>query len=478
MLGVPAIKQYERYLGLPSFVGRAKYSSFAQIKERVWSKLKGWKGKLISQAGREVLIKSVAQAIPSYAMSCFRLPNRLIQEIEVIIRRFWWGQGGDKGKMHWLPWQTLCKSKSRGGIGLRDLGFFNEALLAKQVWRLLNNPSSLFSKVFKSKYFPRCSILEAQSHTKGSYAWKSILSARDLITKGSIWRVGSGSTINIWGDRWLPGQYNHCITSPPPTNTSITHVMHLIDPDLRVWKTGLIKELFLPHEATIILGIPLSHHCTTDSLIWGATKNGVYTVRSGYHSLLSASTQAEPGPSDTSKTTQLWKSIWSLPVPPKNRHFLWRACHNSLPTRSNLHHRHILDDPGCSSCTNQAETTIHALWQCKSVQPLWHSIPWGSKIAVSTYTSFMDLMYQCFSLLSTSELAIFSMISWAIWYRRNRLRLQQPVDNDDQIIRRAHEHLSEFQEAQDRDPQLPKQPTYTEITKWKPPELGRYRVKS
>jgi hypothetical protein len=60
MLGVPVIQQYERYLGLPSFVGRAKYSSFAQIKERVWSKLKGWKEKLILQAGREILIKSVA----------------------------------------------------------------------------------------------------------------------------------------------------------------------------------------------------------------------------------------------------------------------------------------------------------------------------------------------------------------------------------------------------------------------------------
>jgi hypothetical protein len=71
MLGLPVIRQYEKYLGLPSFVGRAKYSSFVQIKERVWSKLKGWKEKLISQAGREILIKSVAQTLPTYAMNCF-----------------------------------------------------------------------------------------------------------------------------------------------------------------------------------------------------------------------------------------------------------------------------------------------------------------------------------------------------------------------------------------------------------------------
>ncbi len=89
-LEVPIIRQYEKYLGLPSLVGRNRSASFTQIKERVWQKLKGWKEKLLSQAGREILIKAVAQAIPTYSMSCFRLPAKLCNELEAMVRRFWW----------------------------------------------------------------------------------------------------------------------------------------------------------------------------------------------------------------------------------------------------------------------------------------------------------------------------------------------------------------------------------------------------
>lgn len=102
-LGVPEIVQYERYLGLPSLVGRNKKASFNYIKERVWKKLQGWKEKLLSQAGREILIKAVVQAIPTYTMSCFKLPLGLCSEIESLIRRFWWGQKGDRRKVHWVP---------------------------------------------------------------------------------------------------------------------------------------------------------------------------------------------------------------------------------------------------------------------------------------------------------------------------------------------------------------------------------------
>jgi len=87
-------------LGLPALVGRAKRQSFVYLKERVWKKHQGWKEKLLSQAEREVLIKSVIQAIPTYMMNCFKLPRGLINELEVLIRKFWWGYSGDSRKVH------------------------------------------------------------------------------------------------------------------------------------------------------------------------------------------------------------------------------------------------------------------------------------------------------------------------------------------------------------------------------------------
>ena len=71
LLGVAEIKEYERYFGLPTVVGRKKKASLNFIKNRVWGKLQGWKKKLLSQAGKEVLLKVVVQAIPTFAMSCF-----------------------------------------------------------------------------------------------------------------------------------------------------------------------------------------------------------------------------------------------------------------------------------------------------------------------------------------------------------------------------------------------------------------------
>ena len=215
-------------------------------------------GKLLSQVGREVLIKSVIQTIPTYSMSCFKLPKGLIKEIETMIRKFWWGYSGDCRKVHWVKWERLCQAKEAGGMGFKEIEKFNEALLAKKVWQMLENLESLCHRVFKARFFPDCSILEATSSTNGSYAWKSILGARDVVRKGMGWRIGDGKLVSIKEDKWLPDKVYRTVSSPLPSIPPDAKVSTLIDTETRAWKEEEVKHMFLPHEAKNILSIPLS----------------------------------------------------------------------------------------------------------------------------------------------------------------------------------------------------------------------------
>ena len=92
----------------------------------------------------------MVQAIPTYTMGCFKLPIALCHEIEVLIRKFWWGERGNQRKIHWVKWADLCEPKSEGGMGFKELPLFNDSLLAKQTWRLLHNKNSFFYRVFNS----------------------------------------------------------------------------------------------------------------------------------------------------------------------------------------------------------------------------------------------------------------------------------------------------------------------------------------
>jgi hypothetical protein len=110
---------------------------------------------------KEILIKSVIQAIPTYSMALFKLSRGLYQHITSLIRKLWWGCKNGERKTAWVSWKSMAMPKYCGGLGFRDIEIFNLALLAQQVWRILKDLNSLSARILKSVYFLETDILEA-----------------------------------------------------------------------------------------------------------------------------------------------------------------------------------------------------------------------------------------------------------------------------------------------------------------------------
>ncbi|CAL1385032.1 unnamed protein product [Linum trigynum] len=130
-MGIREVDKLAKYLGLPTMIGRSKKVVFQRLQERFRSKLTNWKSRYFSDAGKEILIKSIAQAQATYAMSVFRIPEGIIEDLHKLMANYWWGQKRSERRIHWKRWEKLCKRKEEGGMGFRDLRIFNKAMLAK-----------------------------------------------------------------------------------------------------------------------------------------------------------------------------------------------------------------------------------------------------------------------------------------------------------------------------------------------------------
>ena len=193
----------EKYLGLPESLKGSKQELFGFIKESLQSRLSGWYAKTLSQGGKEVLVKSIAMALLVHAMTCFKLPKTLCTKLTSVILDFWWNSLQHSKKIHWIGAKHLILPKCLGGFGFKDLQCFNQALLAKQAWRLLTEPDCLLAQIFKRIYYMNNDFLSATKGNCPSYAWQSILFGRELLCRGLKRVIGNGEQTNVWIDNWI-----------------------------------------------------------------------------------------------------------------------------------------------------------------------------------------------------------------------------------------------------------------------------------
>jgi hypothetical protein len=177
-----------------------------------------------------------------------------------------------------MSWARLGLPKQRGGLGFRDSEVFNLALLAKQGWRLIQQPNSLLAKVLKGKYFQMDSFLQAKLGANPYFTWRSMLKARPLLEQGLIWRIGNGEWVRIWRDEWIPSSTDHRVHSPVQILPPDAPVATLLNSDSGWWNYNLIHDIFNPVDAANICCVVLSPMSHEDKLIWTGSKKGCFTV--------------------------------------------------------------------------------------------------------------------------------------------------------------------------------------------------------
>ncbi|KAA3474146.1 reverse transcriptase [Gossypium australe] len=365
ILGVRVATNPEKYLGLPMMVGRRKRWAFANFIDRFHKRIDSWNFRFLSMGGKEVFVKAILQAIPICVMQCFKLPKSLCSALENIMNKYWWANGKTGKGIHWCSWKDLCYPKIAGGMGYRDLSFFNKALLTKQAWRLFAQPDCLLAKVLKARYFPFTNFLSARIGSYPSFTWRSICGARELIADGLLWRIGNGRKVNIWNDPWLPGPGNNRLLVQ---NMSIqwTTVNQLIDESSFTWKDDVIRKLVDLDQARRILSIPLARPDVEDVLVWRYDNTGIYTVKSGYRVLIASRPQlTSNNMEDDGKYKNFYKQLWELQIPSKIKIHLWRLIRNYVPHLCNLKKRRLTLEVVCPLCKAAPEDSDHLLWSCE-----------------------------------------------------------------------------------------------------------------
>lgn len=151
----------------------------------------------------------------------------------------------------------MSKPKCKGGLCLRNLQGFNIALLSKQCWKLLHQPQSLVSRVYKARYFEDTTLIKATKGRDSSFIWTGLYSAKEALLKGFRWVIGDGTCVKATKDPWLRKKGDFRVENSNFYEGRNESVSDLFLSGTKCWNSQLIRSTFLEEDAKAILAIPI-----------------------------------------------------------------------------------------------------------------------------------------------------------------------------------------------------------------------------
>ncbi|KAH9715526.1 putative reverse transcriptase/RNA-dependent DNA polymerase [Citrus sinensis] len=399
--------------GLPLMIGRKRSSFFNDIKLKVSNKISSWQHKFFSCGGKEVLIKAAVQAILAYAMSVFKIPMGVCDDIKKIVAKFWWGSKREGRNIHWAKWEKISQAKCLGGMRFRDFSSFNRALLAKQGWRIQQCPDSLVAR---------------------------------------------------------PSTFQPVVKPSLPPNAMVSELIN----EANCWDEKRIYEHFDKMDADLITKIPLPRRPREDELIWHYGKNGQFSVKSGYQTALQIKFPAMPSSSVVSKNE--WNIIWSLALPQKIRIFAWRAAKNQLPSAENLWKKKIIHEPTCQVCKMGMKNVFHTLVACKSAEKVWKLIHFDDDIHAAHSHDILSLLHAMKRMRSRDDLELLVTIFWVKWNARNQLIFKGNREKPHIMVAKAEAMIATYKRVHSPAEACSETEQRVPPQTWNPPQDGFVKV--
>lgn len=346
------------YLGLPLSHTRLPSSAFEPLVQRFLKYLAGWAARLLSRGGRLTLISATLDALATHFMSVFKLPKKITKRLDAIRRSFFWAaEETCSGAKCLIAWKNVCKEKTYGGLGIKDLHLQNNCLLLKFAFKLLQKPDLPWAQWFLHHY----SLNLAESHSYPSFLGKIIKSQLQNLFSISFVLTNNGTTTFFWFDTWL--------TDTPLAHKYTSLFSHSTHPYILVSEVllnGLLATLRnrLTHVASAELAVVLSllqDVATTDApddrfLTHGAP----FSARCAY-SLLSSADEPDFHAD----------RIWGSKATNKVKIFGWLLFRDRLNTKANLLHKTIAPDSSCPRCAHHFEDASHLAISCPRAVQVW-----------------------------------------------------------------------------------------------------------
>ncbi|EEE50937.1 hypothetical protein OsJ_31478 [Oryza sativa Japonica Group] len=365
--------------------------------------LAGWEASILSQAERLLLINAVLSSLPVYAMSAFKLPAKIIEEIDKRRRAFLWtGEDACSGAKCLVAWDLVCKPKERG-LGIKDIKLQNEALLLKRLFLLYSSNSAWASWLWEE--YKDDSLLK--SLPLGPH-WSSMQKLIPELQHLTSVQVGDGARTSFWHDCW--------ISKPALANVFMplyTHALNKDDTVRNVMQRGLVSSLVPRLTVTANLELQRLQAALQSFTLSNEPDKRTYGTKAAPNVTCKQFYEARLLPGIVSP---LWDAIWKCKAPLKVKFFAWLLVKDRLSTKKNLHKKTIVPNDICDICNGATETASHLCFFCPFAKSFWDKI--GVQPMIQDVAQFHQhkpgsripiLHYQVFYLLCF----------WALWNHRH-----------------------------------------------------------